>query len=404
MICPLILKQTRKSEGGLEEWEHQPCLEESCSLFYEKKKKCSLFHNSESTNEMRNILERTDFVSSFQVLKSSLDTLQKALSEEIKIQQQNMGEKQEAIQGQINTLSQELSGEVLDNFSEKIEGVQKVFESFSERLDQSMQGVVDRLSTLDQKVSSQVQEWDRRIEEVKSALQDSMERIGQDVQKGLQQGAELSEKVSSEHEEGARKMEALLGESHRLMADLLNGNREIQTYYAEQRKHVEEDALRRKKESSREENNRGVVYFYRSAYEAAALAFEKAVEYDPEYAEAYNNLGLVYTELERSDHAVQAFEKALSLRPDLGEVYNNLGLLSYEGLDYAKATEMFSKALEDGCKDRAMAYTNFGNSLYQLKRYEEAAGAWNKALQINPLHQNAKKGLALLKHQKQGVI
>jgi tetratricopeptide (TPR) repeat protein len=65
---------------------------------------------------------------------------------------------------------------------------------------------------------------------------------------------------------------------------------------------------------------------------------------------------------------------------------------------------MFTKSLEEGCRDRSMAYTNFGNSLYQLQRYEEAAAAWSKALQINPLNQNAKKGMTLLKHEEQGAL
>ena len=84
MICPLILKQTKKNDKGLEEWEHQPCLEDACSLFYGKKKKCSLSYNSEISQETRNILERADFFSSFQVLKSALENLQKEMTEDVK--------------------------------------------------------------------------------------------------------------------------------------------------------------------------------------------------------------------------------------------------------------------------------------------------------------------------------
>lgn len=404
MICPLILKQTKKGENGLEEWERQPCLEEACSLFFGKKKKCSLFHNSEAAQEMRTILERADFVSSFQVLKSGIDNLHEEVLQKIRAQQEDRQEKQELLLEQVQGLTGELSRSIREDLSERIQTVQEEFESLPGKLEGTMQTLQERLDSLEEKISAQVTEGRQEIRDLKSLLGERLEGMENDVQKLLRQGTDLSYGITAEHRAGEQKMETRMGETRQLLSDLLAGDREIQSYYSEQKRRAEEEGLRRDKESARDQNNRGVVYFHRGAYDAAVRAFEKAVEQDPEYAEAYNNLGLAYTELKRSDHAVQAFDKALSLRPDLAETYNNLGLLYYSSLDYEKATEMFSKALEDGCKDRSMAYTNFGNSLYQLKRYEQAAAAWNKALQFNPLNQGAKKGLTLLKQEEQEVL
>ncbi len=386
MICPIILKQTKKTENGLEEWEHQPCLEEACSLFYAKKKKCSLYHNSEAMHEVRNIMDRIDFISSFQVIKSGLDSLQAGLSGEIRTQQEGLKSRQDVIQEQIGHLSGEISGKVQD-----------LFQSLSGELNQSVKA-------LEEKISVQFQEWHQRIREMTSALEVRLESMEKGIEKGLRQGEDLGERVSAGHQDVEKKIEALMGETHGFMSSLTVGYRKIEAYYTDHKRFLAEEDLRHRREESREHNNQGVVCFYKGAHEASALAFEKAVACDPEYAEAFNNLGLAYTELDRPEDAVHAFEKALSLRPDLGEAYNNLGLLYYTAMDYVKASEMFSKSLKEGCRDQSRGYANFGNSLYHLNRYEEAVEAWSRALQINPLNRDAKMGLSLLKPQEQGAV
>jgi len=385
-ICPIILKQTKKNENGLEEWERQPCLEEACSLFYAKKKKCSLYHNSEAIHEVRNIMDRIDFVSSFQVIKSGLDALQTGLSGEIRAHQEEIKGRQDVIQERIGQIPGELSGKVQD-----------LIQAFSGDLNLSIQALQVEVKALNEKLSG-------KIQETLSASEARLESMEKEIEKGWRQGEELHSMVSAGRREAVEKMEALMGKTHEEMRALADGQRKIEAYYDDQKRLLTGEVVRRKKEESREHNNQGVVFFYKGAHEASALAFEKAVACDPEYAEAFNNLGLAYTELDRPEEAVQAFKKALSLRPDLAEAYNNLGLLYYTAMDYERASEMFSKSLDQGCRDQSMGYANFGNSLYQLRRYEEALDAWSRALKINPLNRDAKKGLSLLKPQEQGAV
>jgi tetratricopeptide (TPR) repeat protein len=285
-----------------------------------------------------------------------------------------------------------------------MDAVQEEARAGSDLLMEAMQAVGQRLDTLEDGMAQHHREAQEKIEALESSFGETVAGLREEIEKGLRQGEAFGEQMGEEHAAGMEKMEARMGENRELLADLQVGYAEIRDYYTEQKRFVEADVLRQTQEGAREQNNRGVVYFHRGAYDAAAQAFEKAVELDAEYAEAYNNLGLTYSELSRPEHAEQAFEQAIRLRPDLGEAFNNLGLLYYASLDYEKATEMFSKALEDGCKDPSAAYTNFGNSLYQLERYEEAMSAWTKALQLNPTNSKAKKGLSLLKHQEQGVL
>ncbi|MBN2712961.1 MAG: tetratricopeptide repeat protein [Planctomycetes bacterium] len=58
---------------------------------------------------------------------------------------------------------------------------------------------------------------------------------------------------------------------------------------------------------------KGIVDNMLGRFLFAARALEKAVEIDPEFAEAYNNLGRVYLNLKETDKALNAFKMALGL-------------------------------------------------------------------------------------------
>lgn len=462
MICPLMLKQTRKTDKGLEEWEHQPCLEEACSLFYGKKNKCSLYHNSESTSEMRKILDRVDFVSSFQVIQSGVegvhadlsngltgqekelekgrrllqdsvsgvsDVLSRTLKEQqgelesrysrlheqilemsvdlsdaMKLHQEALARGEQRVQERIGAVGEDISGVVRQELAVPLDQVREALGSLARDSKEQMETLSRRVGTLEEKVFEELGSLKGESEKAVSALLDRLDGLEARSEDGLRHLTEVREKIASDQTTLVTRVEGFMEETQSLLRELIQGNSTISGYYEQHQQFTAEAALREAKASAREYNNQGVVFYHKGAHEAAARAFEKAIELDTDYAEVYNNLGLVYTELNRPEHAQKAFEDALVLRPELVEAYHNLGMLYYTELDYLKAKEMFAQALEAGCRDKSMAYTNFGNSLYQLQQYEEAAEAWNKALKINPLNQNAKKGLALLKHQEQGIL
>ncbi|HLL76659.1 MAG TPA: tetratricopeptide repeat protein [Pyrinomonadaceae bacterium] len=61
----------------------------------------------------------------------------------------------------------------------------------------------------------------------------------------------------------------------------------------------------------------------------AVTALQKAVEINPEYAEAHYNLGVIHSRAERYAEAVESFKKALAARADYPEANYNLGLAYY---------------------------------------------------------------------------
>lgn len=76
----------------------------------------------------------------------------------------------------------------------------------------------------------------------------------------------------------------------------------------------------------------------------AIAAFTKAVEIDPDYAEAHYNLGVIHSKTEHYAEAVEAFKKAIKIKPDYAEARYNLGLAYYLTDDRAGLREQ-QKAL-----------------------------------------------------------
>ena len=53
--------------------------------------------------------------------------------------------------------------------------------------------------------------------------------------------------------------------------------------------------------------------------------FQKALEINPNYAEAHNNLGNALLQKGQVDEAMAQYQKALEINPNYAEAHNNLG-------------------------------------------------------------------------------
>lgn len=178
-------------------------------------------------------------------------------------------------------------------------------------------------------------------------------------------------------------------------------NKSLLLAFHEQKTAQQEEQRHRNTEQARELNNKGVALFHRGSIEAAIEAFIRAVELRPEYAEAYNNLGLAYSRRGQSEEAVRYFQKALEIDPQMGEVYNNLGFLFHTSARYDRAVEMFTRSLQTGA-DQSIAYTNLGNTFYKMRQNDKAIAAWKKALEIDPLNESARRGMAMFQQEPAG--
>lgn len=120
----------------------------------------------------------------------------------------------------------------------------------------------------------------------------------------------------------------------------------------------------------------------------AATEFQEAQkaagEKDPNQALIWGNLGQAYDVAGRNDEAAQAYQQAINLKPDDPGYYNNLGnVLAKQGkIDDARAA--YTKSAELDPAHAAMAWRNFGITLYNAGRLKEAVEPLKKATDVDP--------------------
>ena len=70
-------------------------------------------------------------------------------------------------------------------------------------------------------------------------------------------------------------------------------------------------------------NYRGVAYTDSKQYERAIEDFNKTIEFDPKNADAHNNRGVAYCFLGHYERAIEDFNKAMELNPNFIMAYSN---------------------------------------------------------------------------------
>jgi tetratricopeptide (TPR) repeat protein len=116
----------------------------------------------------------------------------------------------------------------------------------------------------------------------------------------------------------------------------------------------------------------------------AEKAFLRALDVNPDYAEARNNLGVIYEEAGRLDDAASEFRKAIASRPDYPLARFHLGRILLHQKKYEDAVHQFLRALEPE-SDRTPAY------LYALATAYGRAGSHGEALRyLHKAHEAAR--------------
>ena len=96
-------------------------------------------------------------------------------------------------------------------------------------------------------------------------------------------------------------------------------------------------------------NNKGDALRSQGKLDEAIQAYDKAIDINPQYAEAWNGKGLVFEVQGKYDEAVNEYDKAIDIDPQFifawnnkGDALNKLGLTREANAAYAKAKELRS--------------------------------------------------------------
>jgi predicted TPR repeat methyltransferase len=117
--------------------------------------------------------------------------------------------------------------------------------------------------------------------------------------------------------------------------------------------------------------------------EEAVPCYERAIELQPDLADAHNNLGNALQQQKRHEEAVVLYERAIALRPEMADAHLNLGK-ALEALDrMSGALTAYRQAvlLRPFHFD---SYRRLGSALYGWGRIDEAADVYRKWLSLEP--------------------
>ena len=131
------------------------------------------------------------------------------------------------------------------------------------------------------------------------------------------------------------------------------------------------------------QNDLGNALLQKGEVDGAIAHYQKAMQINPDYAEAHNNLSFALLQKGKVDEAIAQCRRALQINPDLAEAHNNLGYALLLKGKVDEAIAHFQKALQIK-PDSVQPQGNLGSALLQKGDVDGAIAHYQKALQISP--------------------
>lgn len=127
----------------------------------------------------------------------------------------------------------------------------------------------------------------------------------------------------------------------------------------------------------------GVDNYNKGNYQSALIDLNKAINLNPDYANAFTSRGNTYQALKDYQRAIADHDKAIALNPTLALAYSNRGNAYQDLGDSQRAISNYDKAISLD-PQLAIAYTSRGNAYSKLNEYPKALDDQNTAISLNP--------------------
>jgi len=119
-------------------------------------------------------------------------------------------------------------------------------------------------------------------------------------------------------------------------------------------------------------------------YNGAIVAFNKALEIDPENVTVLNSRGIAYGNKGDDERALADYDSCLKLRPNFASAHNNRGIIFMRKGDFEQAYNEFSDAIRLNVpQNRFINLYNRGRVQTLRKQYDSALADFAQARQIN---------------------
>jgi type IV pilus assembly protein PilF len=151
------------------------------------------------------------------------------------------------------------------------------------------------------------------------------------------------------------------------------------------------------REASRINTQLGIEYLRKGDMEMARTKLTKAVDLDPNNADAQGALALLYANTGELGKAEKHYDKSLALQPDDPNVLNNYGTMLCAQGKYDKADVQFRRAYQNiRYSTPEVALTNAGVCARKMPDEAKAEAYLREALKRNPNFADALGQLSLL--------
>jgi serine/threonine protein kinase/tetratricopeptide (TPR) repeat protein len=136
-------------------------------------------------------------------------------------------------------------------------------------------------------------------------------------------------------------------------------------------------------DASNEDGLRGAAEAYTRLGNTAAAeaAYKKAISLRPNYWGVYSWLGKFYYEQARYPEAIAQYKKVIELAPNNYRGYSNLGGMYIAQGHYLESLAPLNKSIE--IRPNLEAFNNLGNAYYELRRFSDAADAFQQGLNLD---------------------
>ncbi len=129
--------------------------------------------------------------------------------------------------------------------------------------------------------------------------------------------------------------------------------------------------------------NLGNIFIDLDKLQEAELSIRKAIELDPDFENAHSNLAGILKDLGKLKEAELSIRRVIELNPNFANAHSNLGVILRDLGKLKEAELSIRKAIELD-PDFADAYLNLGNILRDLGQSQKAELSIRKAIELNP--------------------
>ena len=140
-------------------------------------------------------------------------------------------------------------------------------------------------------------------------------------------------------------------------------------------------------------NNRGAAQMSQQFTERAAESFARALQADPQFAQASVNEGIALYALQKLPDAEAVLDVAIRLAPTSAQAWYNLGLVEHAANHPDRALVSFTRAAQADPTDADSLYYE-GVCQQELHHPDQAITSFRAALALSPLHASAEFALA----------